>query len=133
MFSPDPQLQMVAEAYYLDARDQAAKFGYSLDGSDSSIAVLESFLDRMHREMAGAQPSPKVVMTFAKMFGSYVGEVYRRNHGAQWGATSDGFRLLFLSDKQTMDRCGRIRFRANAAIHKAGLRDGAPITAPAEP
>jgi hypothetical protein len=24
-------------------------------------------------------------MGFAKMFGSYIGEVYRKNHGATWG------------------------------------------------
>ena len=30
-------------------------------------------------------PSDEQIVTFAKMLGSYVGEVFRRNHGADWG------------------------------------------------
>lgn len=29
-------------------------------------------------------------MAFAKVFGSYVGEVYRRNHGGEWGIVTLG-------------------------------------------
>jgi hypothetical protein len=37
------------------------------------------------------RPSDDMVMTFAKMFGSYIGEVLRLNHGGEWGmVTLDG-------------------------------------------
>ena len=29
-------------------------------------------------------------MSYAKAYGSYVGEVYRRNHGAEWGIVNLG-------------------------------------------
>ena len=35
--------------------------------------------------MGKVKPSDEQVMVFAKMFGSYIGEVYRKNHGANWG------------------------------------------------
>jgi len=36
------------------------------------------------------KPTEMQVMSFAKGFGSYIGEVYRRNHGATWGISSVG-------------------------------------------
>ncbi len=35
-------------------------------------------------------PTEEQVSTFAKMLGSYVGEVFRRNHGAEWGMVTLG-------------------------------------------
>ena len=46
---------------------------------------IETVLDQFHREKAKARPTPEQVMQFAKLFGSYVGEVYRKNHGGSWG------------------------------------------------
>jgi hypothetical protein len=85
-FTPDEDITRVAEAFSLDACDFLRDhFSIDLDWSDASVQHVESVMDRFHREAAEARPSPEQVMQFAKMFGSYVGEVYRKNHGATWG------------------------------------------------
>jgi hypothetical protein len=84
-FTKDPRYQAIAEAYALDAVDTArTHFKIELDWSDQSIKRLESILDRYSRDMAKAQPTDQEVMNAAKMWGSYLGEVYRKNHGAEW-------------------------------------------------
>ncbi len=85
-FTPDPNIQTVAEAYALDARDFfQQQFRVTLDWSDASILSVETVMESMHRGLASARPTEEHVMNFAKLFGSYVGEVYRRRHGATWG------------------------------------------------
>jgi hypothetical protein len=87
-FSADPKIQAVAEAYALDAVDYSAKtFRVNLDWSDESIGKVEIVLSKISASYDAASPKPTAdqVMTFAKMFGSYVGEVYRRHHDATWG------------------------------------------------
>jgi hypothetical protein len=84
-FVADADVTRVAEAYALDAIDAAREsFGVSLDWSDESVGSVEQILGVLHESRAEA-PSEDVVWTFAKAFGSYVGEVYRRNHGGEWG------------------------------------------------
>jgi hypothetical protein len=85
-FVPDANIQTLAEAYSLDCIDFARQhFGLKLDWSDDSIRHIETMLERFHAELRSAKPSSEQVFQFAKMFGSYVGEVFRRNHGANWG------------------------------------------------
>jgi hypothetical protein len=81
-FAPDLKIQKIAEAYSLDAVDFSAKeFGIKLDWSDASIANVEKALEQMSSSYASKSPKPtdEQVMSFAKAYGSYVGEVYRRN------------------------------------------------------
>lgn len=94
-FTPDDKIRQIAEAYALDTCDFLRDhFRITLDWSDASIQHIESALDRFHREAAKARPSSEQVMQFAKMFGSYIGEVYRKNHGATWGLVEmDGGRF----------------------------------------
>lgn len=76
----------MAEAYALDAVNFASKTSVGkLDWSDSSVAHVETILGSLHAQAATAKPTPEQVFQFAKAFGSYVGEVFRRNHGATWG------------------------------------------------
>ena len=92
-FSPDPKIQKIAEAYSLDAVDFSAKqFGIKLDWSDASIASVEKVLAQMSSSYVSTSPKPtdEQVMSFAKAYGSYVGEVYRRNHGGEWGMVTLG-------------------------------------------
>jgi hypothetical protein len=90
-FQADGKIQQIAEAYSLDAIDFVREnFKVKLDWTDASISHIENVLDRFHREIHQAKPSPEQVYQFAKMFGSYVGEVYRRNHGARWGIVEIG-------------------------------------------
>lgn len=92
-FSPDPNVQKMAEAYAQDAVDFAGKrLGVKLDWSDASIANVEIAFSKMSASYMATNPKPtnEQVMSFAKAFGSYVGEVYRRNHGATWGMVTLG-------------------------------------------
>ena len=87
-FTSDPKIQKIAEAYALDAIDHSKKqFGIILDWTDASVANVEKSLALMHSSYMSTIPRPteEQVMSFAKGYGSYVGEVYRRNHGGEWG------------------------------------------------
>src|SRR5690242_15336087 len=87
-FTPDPEIQQIAEAYALDARDFAERaFHITLDWSDASVEQVEVIVADLYRQKQVMKPPPKEeqVVMFAKMLGSYVGEVFRRNHGAEWG------------------------------------------------
>lgn len=85
-FSEDAQYQAVAEAYALDAVDFARDtMNSTLDLSDQSIRLLEEILDVFHRNIGEARPSDEQIVNFSKMWGSYLGEVFRKNHGAIWG------------------------------------------------
>jgi hypothetical protein len=85
-FTPDEKIQKIAEAYALDACDFLRDhFRVTLDWSDASIRQIETVLDTFHRESRKARPKEEQITGFAKMFGSYIGEVYRKNHGGIWG------------------------------------------------
>src|SRR5262249_33482765 len=60
-------------------------FGVKLDWSDSSVQKVEQMLGRLHDDMAQSNPPEEAVWTFAKAFGSYVGEVLRKHHGGGAG------------------------------------------------
>lgn len=91
-FKPDPQIVEIAEAYALDAMDLASRnIGVSLDWSEQSVRQVEQMLGRLHDELSKAHPPDETVWTFAKAFGSYIGEVIRRRYGGEWGLiTLDG-------------------------------------------
>lgn len=90
-FTPEPKIQQIAEAYALDAIDFARDhFQLALDRSDASVAHVETILGVFHEQLADAKPSEEQIFGFAKMFGSYVGEVFRRNYGATWGLVPHG-------------------------------------------
>ncbi|HEY4210998.1 MAG TPA: hypothetical protein VGM84_05940 [Steroidobacteraceae bacterium] len=84
-FTEDPKIQQIAEEYALDAVDFAQRFKLSLDWSDSSVAHVETVLAALHKGAIDAKPTDEQVLAMAKVLGSYVGEVFRRNHGATWG------------------------------------------------
>jgi hypothetical protein len=90
-FAVDDKIREIAEAYALDAVDFARdNFGLRLDWTDAGVEHVEAMLTRLHNEMSSARPSEDQIFTFAKMLGSYVGEVFRRNHGARWGMVTFG-------------------------------------------
>jgi hypothetical protein len=102
-FTKDANVQKAAEAYAQNAVDMAKKqLGISLDWSDSSIANVEKALAMMHSSFITTNPRPteEQAMSFAKGYGSYIGEVYRRNHGGEWGIVSlDGQKFPGLQTK----------------------------------
>jgi hypothetical protein len=86
MFVPDLKIQQLTEAYAQDAVDVAARsFGVSLDRADASIELLETVLGELHTGGPAVRPTEQHVSYFSKIFGSYLGEVFRWNHGATWG------------------------------------------------
>lgn len=90
-FTKDRQIPEIAEAYSMDAVDFARDhFKIKLDWSDGSVAHIETMLSVFHDQLANAQPSDERISGFAKMFGSYIGEVFRRNHAAAWGLVTLG-------------------------------------------
>jgi len=85
-FTADPQLQSVAgQAAAKCVAFLKHKFGKSLDYSDRSVADIEAVLTLLHASISAEKPSQDDIEDFAMMFGSYLGETYRRNHGGQWG------------------------------------------------
>jgi hypothetical protein len=92
-FVADVSVQQSAETHALDAVNYSEKrWGVKLDWTDGSIAHVEKILALVHKSFVTATPKPTEdqAMGYATIFGSYIGEVYRRNHGAEWGMVSLG-------------------------------------------
>ncbi|HEY4059684.1 MAG TPA: hypothetical protein VGM39_23880 [Kofleriaceae bacterium] len=88
-FTPDTQLAVDAAGYAQRAVDLAKRrFQLALDYRERSIAHVETILGQIH----GDNLEEKTAFNLGVMFGSYIGEVARRNHGAAWGRiqASDG-------------------------------------------
>lgn len=84
-FNVDANLGKVTGAYAADCVDfVAAKLSLSLDYSAGSVALVEQCLEVLHAQKSAA-PSEQRIQQFAKMFGSYLGETYRRLYGGEWG------------------------------------------------
>ena len=92
-FTPDARIQEIAQASALDAcnfvRDE---FRIVLDWSDASVQHIETVLNTLHRLGPSAKPTAEQTMAFARMFGSYMGEVYRKNFGPGRGPTVASFK-----------------------------------------
>ena len=89
-FVADPAVRDSAEHAAADAVKLAQQFSVKLDGSEGSIDDVERVLDKLHTtySLASSKPADSELMPFAQAFGAYVGEVYRRNHGATWGTVT---------------------------------------------
>lgn len=100
-FEADPKVLQVAEAYALDMVDIANNnFGVALDWSDNSIKQIEQIAALLHENYVKNKPPENTLNIFVKAIGSYVGEVYRRNHGAEWGwVTMNDQRIVGLKAK----------------------------------
>jgi len=87
-FVADARVQQIAERYAAEAvRYSKEELGIALDWTDASIVAVEAALARIHVLYASTQPRPteQQAMVYAHTFGSYIGEVYRRNHHGEWG------------------------------------------------
>ena len=93
-FEAESQIQQIAEAYSLDMIDYAKQIGVELDWSDESIQNVEDIAEALHAAYRKDHPTPEQTEPIYKMIGSYIGEVFRRNHGAEWGwVTLEGSRF----------------------------------------
>lgn len=89
----EPTVTDMMEAYAQDAVDMAkANFGEDLDYSERSIQKVERCLRQLHEtipkgtfgKLFGRGPSQDEIETVGKMFGGYLGEVFRKHHGGEW-------------------------------------------------
>ncbi|MGR8948278.1 MAG: hypothetical protein ACU84Q_09545 [Gammaproteobacteria bacterium] len=62
-----------------------AQFQVKLDYSEESIEELDALLDQLHAMFIEEQPPETQLVPLAQGFGSYIGEVYRRQRGGSWG------------------------------------------------
>jgi hypothetical protein len=100
-FEADPRIQQIAEAYSLDMVDFAEqRFGMGLDWSDESIRQVEQIAVALHENYKKSRPTAEQLAHFYKMLGSYIGEVFRKNHQAEWGwITLEGKRFPGMQHK----------------------------------
>jgi hypothetical protein len=84
-FAADVKLQQDAETLSRLIVDFAEKNGVQLDWSDDSIQHVERIAAELHESRKNHRASERTVNQFCDMIGSYLGEVYRKNHGAEWG------------------------------------------------
>ncbi|WP_028865663.1 hypothetical protein [Psychromonas aquimarina] len=89
-FHNDDNVQKIAEAYSLDCVDFVrSKFNIELDWSDASILQIENTLESLSNYVKKSGMPSEQIDEFTKMFGFYIGEVYRKNHGGVvWGGVS---------------------------------------------
>jgi hypothetical protein len=94
-FEPDEALAKTAATASQDAVKLAKQnFNVVLDWSDSSIGDLERVLDGYYRLKLDAGTDEQALSQVGALFGSYMGEVFRRNHGGTWGfVTQDASRF----------------------------------------
>jgi hypothetical protein len=88
-----PTVTDMMVAYAQDAVDMAkANFGVELDYSEASVQKVEECLTKLHDtipkgflgKLLGRGPSADDILQVSKMFGGYVGEVFRKYHGGAW-------------------------------------------------
>ncbi len=100
----DEKVKEVAETYAEDCVNWvASNFSSRISYEDRDIGAIENLLDDLHKANK-KNPLPKERLdSFEKMFGFYIGEVFRRNYGnVSWGwAISDGERVYALCESST--------------------------------
>ena len=79
--------QALADQMAADAEDavQLAEsyFDESLDFSESSVSVIERMVDDVEYSMPGGR-SPENIRILCRLWGAYIGEVFRRHLGGEW-------------------------------------------------
>ena len=71
-----------------------AQFQIKLDYSDDSIEQVDIVMDKIHASFLEEQPPEEALIPISQGFGSYIGEVYRRNHEATWGWITEGDKVF---------------------------------------
>jgi len=100
-FAADPGVARAASRHALELVEFAkVELNLTLDFSDDSIAAIEEVASALHADIRRERGSLSDVDTLVQRLGSYVGEVYRRNHGGQWGyASTQGRKVLAVKAK----------------------------------
>jgi len=100
-----PTINDMMVAYAQDAVDYALQnFKITLDYSVESIDKIEAIAAQLHSTLQPGGlgklfkkgPSAEQIDKICKMLGGYVGEVYRRQKGGEWGI-NDKFKAIGIS------------------------------------
>lgn len=80
-----------------DAAEEAVEFAkeqleLGLDYSGESVEIIDSVLAKLSDLIANEPPDEQndLAWSYADIFGSYVGEVYRKHYGGSWGVAKVG-------------------------------------------
>lgn len=93
-----PTVNDMMAAYAEDAVDYAKQqFGIQLDGSRESVEKIEAMADTLFQSIPRSRlgrlfkkgPSDEEIDTMCKMFGGYIGEVFRRAKGGDWAVNQE--------------------------------------------
>lgn len=92
--SNSPSVNEMMAAYAEDAVALArGEFGIELDYSETSVHQVEEMLAKLHEELVPSGfwarmfklgPRPDQIDSVSKMFGGYIGEVFKRHYGGEW-------------------------------------------------
>ncbi|MBA3989201.1 MAG: hypothetical protein C0463_08760 [Idiomarina sp.] len=79
--------QELADLMQASAQDAVVfarnEFDIELDGSDVSVALADEALSKASARIKSASEE-QTIFTISTIFGAYVGEVFRRQHGGEW-------------------------------------------------
>jgi len=91
-FTPDDNIRKIAEAYSLDCVDFGNQhFKLKLDWSDGSVREIENDARALSCRVLFRQTDLRSrYLSSLRCSAVNVGEVFRRNHGAQWGMVALG-------------------------------------------
>lgn len=78
-------LELMFIGYALDTVDMAKeKFKVELDFSEASLESVEKILDHLNKTISTAKPSPDLILSYAKAFTGYIGQVIKIKWGGKW-------------------------------------------------
>jgi hypothetical protein len=79
------RLEVMFVGYALDAVDTGMRnFKVELDFSENSVKEVERILDILNKTLNRDKPSDATVMSFAKQFSGYIGQVMMMKWGGEW-------------------------------------------------
>jgi hypothetical protein len=84
-FRTDTEVAERTALFAGDAVAIAGDLGVELDFTEASVDRVEALLAELASELSRGGGGHHEKWTHAVAFGSYLGEVYRRTHGAVWG------------------------------------------------
>ncbi len=88
-FIPDQHAALVASRNAQHMVEFArTELNLDLDFSDQSIEKIERVSSELRTDLHREHAALRDVDNLVQMLGSYLGEVYRRNHGGEWGYAS---------------------------------------------
>ncbi len=102
-FEADRSAERTASKHAKDMVQFArVELNLKLDWTEASIASIEDVASELHADVRRERAELSDIETLVEMMGSYVGEVFRRRHGGEWGfVEANGKKLLAVKAKHS--------------------------------